>query len=50
MFAKMQPLSSCGEDMITVSSMMTTTTTTTTTTGLTMAGRAMRAASAQGNG
>jgi hypothetical protein len=34
--------------MMTLSSM--TTTTTTTTTGLMMAGRAMRAASAQGNG
>jgi hypothetical protein len=46
----MQPLLSCGEDMMTLSSMTTTTTTTTTTTGPMMAGRAMRAASAQGNG
>jgi hypothetical protein len=50
MFAKMQPLSSCSEGMMTVSNMATTMTTTTTTTGLMMAGRAMRAASAQGNG
>jgi hypothetical protein len=45
----MQPLSIHGEDMITLSS-MTTMTTTTTTTGLMMAGRTMRAASAQGDG
>jgi len=50
MFARMQPLSSCGKGMMSVFNMATMMTTTTTTTGLMMAGWAMRAASAQGNG